>query len=239
MKRKAAQQKRRYRKRRKNVKSKSQIGQIVRFIKNNKPELKVAYYQATPTFDIGTNSWKTYNLIYQMCTQGVGESSFVGKKFHLKGIAVKYSVRNDSVFVSGSGPYYGYTGTRMLLFGHKDYATTSNLSRGEVVASEFTVDPWKFSVDADKVRVKKSVLVQTNPAPFAAASAVQGQEQWKHGSFYVPINRDIVFERWNVDYKIKGDQLYLALNGAVVGTTSNLVQSHSAAIQIKMYYTDD
>lgn len=217
----------------------AKLNRVISFINRNKPEVKVAYYQVTKAFDTGSNAWTTYNLMYHMMAQNNSETGFIGKKIHVKGIAVKYSVQNAAVITSTTGPYYGVTGTRVLIFGHKDYQTTSSVARTQVTDNQFTVDPWKFSIDSDKAKLYKTKMITTPSCTFNAANSASGKEEWKHGSFYVPIKKDITFERWSEDYKIKGQNLYLALYAGVVGSTSGLVQSHTCTVQLKLYFTDN
>lgn len=107
------------------------IKKIIRFIKENKPEVKLCRYTGGAAFQ--DNTIKSWNIAYQMFSQGVGENQFIGKKLHMKWLTLKYYADNAAVHqTAGGGSACLDIKYRVLVVASKVYKTTTDLNASEI-----------------------------------------------------------------------------------------------------------
>lgn len=238
-------------KRRRTTRAKSlrgRVNKILRFIKNNKPELKKATFRVT-NGSLSGGLCVTYNLMYHMLSQGEGESQFVGKSINLKGIGIKGLITNDARTNSVQG-YNAYDfKVLMSIIGHKNYNTTSSISITDINATEYnTFSCYYPHYDADKVKIHKQFAIHHRGisgggvGTYESPDQLGGHPRGYSFSKYLKLNRKLTFERWNTDFKLKGNNLYFLLQSDHIGPAfdSGLnPRMGQYSFDITLYYTDD
>lgn len=219
------------------------VNKILRFIKENKPEVKKAIYTVNSS-QLNDGTLKSWNLMYYAMAQGVGENQFTGKKVHLKGIAVKVRITNECQSGLAVGYSNGHQRNLISVVGHKDYTTTTNLDINQINATEYgSFNTFSPHYDSDKIKIYKQkrldlkglapgVDTNNNPNPTGSYPRVVTS------SFYVPMKKDLVFERWSQDYKLKGLNLYLLIQSNALDQVSYTYYG-ALTFQVTLYYTDD
>lgn len=221
------------------------VNKILRFIKNNKPEVKKATYRVTAA-DLSGGLCVTYNLMYHMMSQGDAENQFAGKSINLKGIGIKAIVTNEAI--ANAIPGFNACDFKALisLIGHKQYATTSSISITNINATEFgTFSTYRPHYDADKVKIYKQLAFHhrgvaaggLSTTPVGAPDQLAGHVRAYTKSTYVKMNRKLTFERFTTDYALKGNNLYLLVQSDYIGPTFTTIGEYS--FDVTLYYTDD
>lgn len=228
----------------------ARVNKIMNFIKKNKPEVKKAIVRLTNNKFNGADC-ETWNLMYQMMSQGVGEGQFTGKSINLKGIGVKIWVRNESYAGGTSGYSAGDQKHIFSIIGHKDYQTLTSIGINEINATEYgTFNTYQPHYDKDKVKIYKQTAIHHKGTaagipPLASSPYLPdingGLPRAYVRNMYIPMNRTITFERYNLDYKIKGLNLYFLAQSDYTGFSYTGLADFYAKynMDITLYYTDD
>lgn len=222
----------------------SRVNKITRFISQNKPEIKKAVFTIATPFN--NNDCKTYNMMYQGLSQGVGEGQIIGKSFNLKSIVVKYRFTNESQAGATAGFAVNEQANLLSIIGHKEYYTLTNIPIAEINDTRYgSFNCWKPHYDTDKVKIyswrkihhRGTASGQTGTAPFLPDQNGAFARTYT-GSMYKKMNRKITFERYSTDYKISGLNLYLLFQSNALGPNySNFYGNFEA--DVTLYFTDD
>jgi len=197
-KRKASGQLTRNAKRRRRINApgtvKSRVNKIMRFIKQNKPEVKYCKYTGGASFQ--DNTIQSWNLAYHMFSQGVGENQFIGKKLNLKYLTLKYYADNAAVHTTaGGGSGNIATKWRVLVVATKTYKTVTSLNAAEIFDQTFTdQQTWTPMYDSDKIKILAARTLTFSPHLVATNNNLSGPPMVRSGTINLRLNREFTFK---------------------------------------------
>lgn len=223
-------------------KSKPTLQKVMRLIKSQKPEVKIAKYTGSAAFN--GSEIKSWNLAYHLFTQGVGEGSFIGKKLHIRGMEIKWQLNNTAVTSTTSGHTYLDHMNLLSVLSTKVYRTTTNLSIDEIQDTALAPNgPYRMNYDSDKVKIMAHRKVRFTPKLAYGSSnpsgGLGGAPQQRTGKIYIRLNKTITFRDWSTSYELKDLNYYLLLQTANFGDSASLIKSGDLFFSVKCYYTDD
>ena len=162
------------------------------------------------------NTLYSYNVIYNGATQGTGKHSFVGEKFNLRGIKLKYFIDNAcSPTIGSPAPFQDTIRGWLIIFQSDKYAGSDNtLVNGDIFDTSsagytnLTVLPH-FDSDRVKILAKRNIVIRPN---------FSGQLCSAYKQVYVKLNRTVHMKNWISDYELKDKNFYV---GFMFDTPSN------------------
>lgn len=218
------------------------VAKVMKLIKQQTPETKIAKYDTSADFNSPSGEIKTWNLMYHSMSQGTGETQFIGKKFRVKGIEIKWQINNTSQTIDTSG--YSFQHQRFLISvcAVKKYVTSSNLSLSDIEDTALVTNSvYRMNYDPEKIKILKQRKVnfsailgqgQSNP-PYT----IGGIPQQKCGKFYVKLNKVLEFQQWNTTYELRDWNYYVMFHCGSFGN-SGLIKSGEFFFSSKLYFTD-
>jgi len=220
-------------------KGKPTVKKIMRILKSNRPETKIAKFTASVVMLNSINSW---NIMYQSFAQGSGETQFTGKKVNLKGIEVKYQINNTGVTASTSGFTLSDTRVLVSIIATKTYKTTSSLSYSDIQDDALATNTtYRMNYDIDKCKVLAQRKINLHAMLGAASdpgTGLGGVPRQYSGKMYLRLNKNFVFRDWATSYEAQDLNYYVVIQSNTF-QTSSLVASGEAYFSVKTYYTDD
>lgn len=234
-----AQVRRRVRRNRRKIKKNAgSIKKLMKLIKVQRPELKIAKYHATA---LQLNDILSYNIMYHQFSQGAGESQFVGNQFRLKGISVMYDCSNDGI-TSGTGGFtQGVSNVLISIIATKTYRTVTNLLASEMEDTDLAPNnAFKFAYDPDKVKVlaQRKIVLNGQSNGSTGPGAVNGNPAVKSGRIYIRMNKLFTFRDFKNNFEAKDWNYYVVFQSNTYGFPG-LLQATATDFNIRTYYTDN
>ena len=217
------------------------VDKILRFIKTNKPELKIAKYSADANYT--NNSIKSFNVAYHMMAQGTNENSFIGKKLNMKYLTVKYVLKNDAA--TALSTYWGNFDTiwRVSLVATKTFRTSTSLTGAEIYDDSFNgtgyTGAFNPMYDSDKIKILTQKVIHLKPLVADEITLSSGAPMVRYGKINFRLNRTMEFRDWNSSFEGKNMNYYILVETSSQGNSTGILKTGSLSFQAKLSFTDD
>nr|UOF76670.1 capsid protein [Cressdnaviricota sp.] len=215
---------------------KSLKSMVIRALRSRQETKNKAY--ATTT-SLTKSVMKTWNVFYHTgISQGTGNNQFVGNELRLTGIKFIFDVASLT-----SVAYDTYLYIALIRF--RGYNTLTSLTSAEVRQGS-SLDS-SIDLDSDKCKLLKQWRIKlpaslANRAYYgdAAAGPINLDASRMHVQVkkYLKIGKDIKFEDYSTDYKVKNGNFYVCAYAASYFGTAAATSLCDLGLNWRLYYTD-